>query len=217
MQKAKPQNSKNNKKPQGKNKNKPKGKQQKKPDVSMRDNEDYLDEELDDLEDEDIDLMEDDIDEEGELFWKLEVNETEQNTMEVPAHFDGVVCVTQASFGENVNKSSRTIVCCKTPTLDEPTPICVLTEGTHETHSLNLKFASPANFSLKGNQPSTVYLTGYVELPMDSFGGLPDEDFDVPQSFLSKIKRRYDDEEAEQLEPANKKRKIEAPKGKKSC
>jgi len=217
MQKANSQKSKNsNKKPEGKDKNKPKGKQQKRPDISMRDNDEYLDDELDELDEDDMDLL-DDVDEESDLFWKLEVKENEENTMEVPEHFDGVVYVTQASFGENVNKGSRTIVCCKTPALDEPTPVCVLTEGTHETHPLNLKFTSPADFSLKGHQPSTVYLTGYVDVQLDTLGGLPgDEDFEVPQSFLSKMKRRYDDEEAEQLEPATKKRKIDGPKGKKA-
>jgi len=87
----------------------------------MRDKEEDFedDEELDELEDEDEDMMFDDgMDDESELFWKLEVKENDQNTMEVPEHFDGVVCVTQASFGEKVNKGSRTIVCCQTPFFD---------------------------------------------------------------------------------------------------
>lgn len=189
----------------------------------MHDNDEYLDEELDDedldeLDDEDMEMLDDGMDmEEGNLFWKLEVKENEQNMMEAPENFDGVVCITQASFGETVNKDSRTVVCCTTPFLTEPTPICVLAQGTNETRALKLKFGSPAEFSLKGHRPSTVYLTGYVEQPLDNIGDLPDdEDLDIPQNILSKMKRRYDDEEAELLEPASKKRKIEAPKGKKA-
>jgi len=208
MQKTNPQKSKNNQKSGGKDKNKQKGKQQRKPDVSMRDNDENFDEEeLDDLDDEDM-MFDDDVDDESELFWKLDVKENEQNTMEVPEHFDGIVCVTQASFGENVKKDSRTVVYCQTPFLTEPTPICVLAQGTHETHSLNLKFSSPADFSIKGNQPSTVYLSGYVDIPpLDNLGGFPDEDYDIPQNVLAKMKRRFADEEAEQLEPAAKKKK----------
>jgi len=216
MIKINSQKPKNNQKPEGKDKNKPKGKQQKKPIV-----EEYDEEELDDL-DEDMDMFGDDMDADSELFWKLEVTHNESSAMDVPDNFDGIVCITQASFGDNVNKNSRTVVCCKTP-LNEPTPICVLTQGTHETHSLNLKFSSPSEFSLKGQQPSTVYLTGYVEPAMDNLHGMDDDDvdYDIPEHLLSKMKRRFgedgEDEEAEQLEPAAKKRKIEAPKEKKSC
>jgi len=221
MQKISPQKSKNNQKPGGKDKNKPKGKQQQKPDISMREDDDeYLDdEELGDEElDDDIDMFDDDMDE-GDLFWKLEVKQNEPCTMDVPESFDGLVSITQASFGETVNKGSRTVVCCTTPSSTEPTPICVLIQGSNETQQLNLKFANPAEFSLKGNQPSTVYLTGFVEPTLDNLSGMPEEDdLDIPEHLFSKMKRRFEDEdEAEQLEPAAKKRKIEAPKGKKSC
>jgi len=180
--------------------------------------EEYMDQDqLDDLDDEeDLDMFGDDIDLDGpDLFWKLEVTPKEPTTMEVSPDFDGIVCITQATFGENVNKNSRTLLCCTTPISNEPTPICVLTQGINETQSLNLKFSSPSDFSLKGQQPSTVYLTGYIEPSLDNVHDIDDDDldYDVPQHMLSKMKRRFgqeEDEEAEQLEPAAKKRKIDA-------
>jgi len=218
MQKINAQKPKNNQKPGGgQEKNKPKGKQPKKP------IEDDMDQdELGDLDDEDLAMFDDDmdIDMDSDLFWKLEVKHNEPSSMDVPENFDGIVCITQASFGESVNKNSRTVVCCTNPPSNESTPICVLTQGVHETHSLNLKFSSPSEFSLKGSQPSTVYLTGYVEPALDNIHDMDDEaDFDMPEHVFSKMKRRFgqgEDEEAEKLEPAAKKRKIEAPKGKKA-
>jgi len=223
MQKINVQKPKNNQKPGGKDKNKPKGKPPQKKPIEEEYDEDQLDE-LDDLDDDDIDMFADDIDKDGDLFWKLEVTHNEPSTMDVPENFDGIVCITQASFGESVNKGSRTVVCCSTPLTNEPVPICVLNQGTHETHPLNLKFSSPSEFSLKGQQPSTIYLTGYVEPALDSLHDMDDDvDYDIPEHMLSKMKRRFgeeeDDEEedeAEQFEPAAKKRKIEPPKGKKA-
>jgi len=196
-----------------KKKNKPKGKQQQKIEDEMDQDE------LGDLDDEDLAMFDDDIDMDSDLFWKLEVKHNEPSSMDVPENFDGIVCITQVSFGETVNKNSRTVVCCTNPPSNESTPICVLTQGAHETHPLNLKFSSPSEFSLKGTQPSTVYLTGYVEPALDNLHDMDDEaDFNMPEHVFSKMKRRFgeEDEEAEQLEPAAKKRKIEAPKGKKA-
>jgi len=169
----------------------------------MNENEDF-DDEFDD-------------DDDVELFWKLAVNPKEESTLEQPEHLNGIVCVTNACFGQNVNKNSRTVVCCKTPLSEEPTPICVLNQGIHENERLDLRFGSAASFILEGHEPSTVYLTGYIQ-PED-LGDLDDmpEDYDMEQAIAAKFKNRYpmEDEDDEMFppEPDTKKRKVEnAPK-----
>jgi len=166
--------------------------------------------EEDDYDIEDMDDMED-----GELFWKLTVSPNEAKEIELPEYFDGFVYVTQVSFGEHVNKGSRTVVCCTTPLSQEPTPICVLNEGHNETQLLKLKFESVATFSLKGHQPSTVYLTGYLEPDLQDMDAFPDDESDIQQQYFGKLKRGLE-KEIHSQEPLTKKKKDRSCKPKKS-
>jgi FKBP-type peptidyl-prolyl cis-trans isomerase len=124
------------------------------------------------------------------------------------------VCITNACFGEHVNKGSRTVVCCKTPLSKESTPICVLNQGVNESERLNLRFGSSATFTLQGQQPSTVHLTGYVQPEEMNDLDFP-EDYDMDEEISSKLKQRFgqEDENEEMFppQPVTKKRKTEAP------
>jgi len=120
-------------------------------------------------------------------------------------------------FRSRRQKNSRTVVCCKTPLSEEPTPICVLNQGIHENEKLDLKFGSAATFILEGHEPSTVYLTGYIQPEdMRDLDDIP-EDYDMEEALAAKFKNRYpmedEDEEMFPPEPDTKKRKVEnAPK-----
>jgi len=173
-------------------------------------------EEIDDMDEDELmeeedldDEYDDDDDEEMELFWKLAVNPKVESPLEQTA-LNGIICVTNACFGQDVKKNSRTIVCCKTSLSEEPTPICVLNQGIHENERLDLKFGSPAIFTLQGHDPSTVYLTGYINGGMRDMDDIP-EDYDMEEVLGAKLKDRYpmevEDEEMFPPEPDTKKEK----------
>jgi FK506-binding nuclear protein len=74
-----------------------------------------------------------------------------------------------------VNNGSRTVVICDTD--GKKVPICVLQQGLHENHPLDVLFSEPAEFELKGISVSEVTLIGYLQ-PPPSFSPEPmlDED-----------------------------------------
>jgi len=171
--------------------------------------------EIDEIDDEDMDMGDDDM--ENEFFWRMTVKPNDDECiLPEPAVPNSIIHITHASFGEQVAKGSRTLLCCSSNMDEEGIPICVLTEGNHESKQLDLIFASPVKFSLKGRSPSTVYLTGYVQpepSPMDpdEFDGMSESEMDVHENVLrQKLQARkrsaIEDEENVQ-EPATKKKK----------
>merc|ERR1719373_465179 len=138
--------------------------------------------------------------------------------------------MTNACFGANVQKGSRSVVMVSTTNEDddddeesEGVPICVLREGHSENQSLDLLFNESASLTVKGKNASTVFLTGYIQPPVSSDGadgmvGDPMmEDMDEEQILeaLKEQKRQQeavDDEEGESEseaveEPPTKKQK----------
>lgn len=203
----------------GKDKDKGKGKMKAKP------KEVEIDEEQDDeLLDRDDDLLDtDDIDNDDLLepieFWKMIVHPNKAIPVEEESP-GTIISVTQATFGEQVNKGSRTVVCCTVPPSKDFTPICVLHEGTNETQRLNLRFSSAAIFSLKGHAPSTVYLTGYTESQQyPDMADMDEDDVAMHEALASRFRRQYpgeeddidenedEDEEIHAKEPVTKKKK----------
>jgi len=203
-------------KAKAKGKGKGKGKAQGQP-QSKKGKQDMDVEDIQDIEDAEDDLLEDEdmFDDDIQFFWSMTVPPLKETHLEQPDE-DGLICVTHACFGPQVNKGSRSVVACKIPGAKDSIPVCVLTEGNHENQPLDLKFGSLASFSVKGNQPSTVFLTGYIQhqFPgMDDMGDLADmdeEDIDM-QEARAKLKYGYpEDEEEEDLfarQPATKKKK----------
>jgi hypothetical protein len=194
MLKVKPQKGNRNPKineAKGKGKGKEKGKGKDNAKGKRKDEEIDMDEEL---MDEDIDDMNDIEAGDFELFWNLTLSPNEQATLEPPPYFEGVVCITHACFGAQVNKGSRSVVYCTTATITEPIPICVLNEGGNENQALDLKFESSATFTVRGQQPSAVYLTGYLQ--REFMDDMPmDDDEDMLQRQASRLKYGYPGEE----------------------
>jgi FKBP-type peptidyl-prolyl cis-trans isomerase len=195
----------NENKAKGKGKSNQKGKANE--DVELVDLKDEMLEDEEEEFDED-DEEDDEEDDDLELFWQMKVLPNEENLLEQPSQFNGIVCITNACFGKDVKKDSRTVVCCQTPVSEEPTPVCILNQGTHENQRLNLRFGSAASFTLQGRDPSTVYLTGFVDIEnigdMDSFP----EDFNM-DDLPAKYRYPAEDEDSLPVKPANKKRKVE--------
>jgi len=193
---------------QAKGKGKEKGKQQKKQ-VEAEEIDDEYDDDVLEENDNELGLDDEDDDMFMDLFWKTEIKPAKETVLEQPEHIDGIICITNACFGQDVNKNSRTIVCCKSALSEEPTPICVLNQGIHENERLNLKFGSSATFTLQGTAPSTVFLTGFVQ--PDGLGDDLPEDMDMEDDI------DYDEHFSGKFppEPATKKKKIRKPK--KTC
>jgi len=185
-------------------KGKGKGKPQKK---QVEDEADYSDDDLDaEMDEDDAEFDDEDDDMFMDLFWKMELKPDKESVLEQPENIDGIVCITNACFGQTVNKNSRTVICCKSTLSEDVTPICVLNQGIHESERLNLKFGSSATFTLQGTAPSIVYLTGFVQ--PDSLGDELPEDLDMEDDV------DFEDRFANKFapEPATKKRKLEEQK-----
>jgi len=107
----------------------------------------------------------------GPLFWSMKLTPNQATEIDQPAIEGYIVHITNACFGANVNKGSRTVVVVD-PSADEgdddtAAPVCVLRQGQQENQSLDLLFNESASFSLKGQKPSNVFLTGYIQPPVD--------------------------------------------------
>jgi len=161
---------------------------------------------------------------EGPLFWSMKLSPNETTEIDQPAIEGYIVHITNACFGANVNKGSRTVVVVD-PSAEEgdddtAAPVCVLRQGQQENQSLDLLFNESASFSLKGQKPSPVFLTGYIQPPVDGepMGQMDPmyEDMDEEQ-IMSALKAQReqaealdaddDDAEDEVSEPPAKKQK----------
>jgi len=178
------------------------------------------DKEMDDMAD--LDMPE----ETGPLFWSMKVEPGKATDIDQPAIPNYIVHITNACFGPTVQKGSRSVVMVTTTNEDddaddaEGVPICILRAGSGENQSLDLLFNESASMTVKGNKPSTVYLTGYLQPPLnsDDFGGAMDpmmEDMDEEQvmAALREQKRQQaalddededddDDDDDEEQEPS---------------
>merc|ERR1719361_3247504 len=161
--------------------------------------------------------------ESGPLFWSMKVEPNKTADIDQPAIDNYIVHITNACFGPNVSKGSRSVIMAATTNEDEDdnsegVPICVLREGHSENQSLDLLFNESASLTVKGTKPCTVYLTGYIQPPVngaDDLDGLNPmmEDMDEEQIMeaLKEQKRQQmaldDEDESEVEEPATKKQR----------
>merc|ERR1719242_2295825 len=159
----------------------------------------------------------------GPLFWSMKVEANQTIDIDQPAIPNYIVHITNACFGAKVNPKSRSVVTVTTTNEDEDgtaegVPICVLREGQQENQSLDLLFNESASLTVTGTKPSTVYLTGYIQPPVngaDDLDGLNPmmEDMDEEQIMeaLKEQKRQQramdDDDDSEVEEPATKKQR----------
>lgn len=155
----------------------------------------------------------------GPLFWSMKLTPDEQSEIEQPAIEGYIVHITSACFGPNVTKGSRTVVMVDPNAEDDEedtaTPVCVLRAGQQENQSLDLLFNESASFSLKGAKVSNVFLTGYIQPPVDGEPPMDPmyEDMDEEQIMSALRKQREQaealdaDEEEEVAEPPAKKQK----------
>mmetsp|Transcript_60969 Transcript_60969/g.96918 ORF Transcript_60969/g.96918 Transcript_60969/m.96918 type:complete len:376 (-) Transcript_60969:193-1320(-) len=172
--------------------------------------------EMEDIE-EDDDLamdMYDESDATGPLFWSLKLEANKPQEIDQPAIEGYIVHVTNACFGVNVQPKSRTVVMVNSGEEQDPSteaPICVLRQGQHESHPLDLLFNESATITLKGQKPSEVFLTGYLQPPVESdqdaaMSMLEDADEEEIQKALARQKKlgrvldEEDDEEDEEEE-----------------
>merc|ERR1719400_2604141 len=81
------------------------------------------------------------------------------------------LCMLRMLVLVNVNKGSRTLVMVN-PSDDNDddaeAPVCVLRQGQNENQSLDLLFNESATITIKGQKASTVYLSGYLQPPIDA-------------------------------------------------
>merc|ERR1712232_883217 len=106
--------------------------------------------------------MDMDMDMAGEpssLFWSMKLEPNKENEIDQPAIPDYIVHVTNACFGVNVNKGSRTLVMVNpsddTSDTSAEAPVCILRQGQNENQSLDLLFNESATITVKGQKPST--------------------------------------------------------------
>eukprot|EP00483_Globobulimina_turgida_P004580 UN04589 len=99
------------------------------------------------------------------LFWSMTLEPTKSHEIGQPAIDGYVVHITNACFGADVSKQSRTVVTVSDQ--EKAIPVCILRQGHHENHSLDLLFNEAATITLTGHKVSTVYLTGYIQPPLD--------------------------------------------------
>jgi len=231
--------SKNNKGKKGGNKNKNKGgnkpqpKKQPEPEPEPEESpEPQVEPEMDEDMDMDMDMdmqggmdgMPPDMmaDESGPLFWSMKVQPNKTEDIDQPAIPNYIVHITNACFGPNVTKGSRSVVMAATTNEDEAdndegVPICVLREGACENQSLDLLFNESASLSVKGTKPCTVYLTGYIQPPVspddlnDMDPMMEDMDEEQVMEALREQKRQQraldDEDDSEVEEPPTKKQK----------
>mmetsp|Transcript_25998 Transcript_25998/g.42498 ORF Transcript_25998/g.42498 Transcript_25998/m.42498 type:complete len:365 (+) Transcript_25998:148-1242(+) len=164
-------------------------------------------------------MMADAAGETGPLFWSMKLEANKPTEIAQPAIEGYIIHVTNACFGEQVQKQSRTLVFVNVTSdedddvedaaaaaKDDGAPICVLRQGSHESQSLDLLFNESAVLTLKGQKPSIVYLTGYLQPPIDDAMNsmLEDDDDEAIQRVLArqeKLGKALDDEEEEDDEP----------------
>eukprot|EP01083_Nonionella_stella_P261345 889967_1 len=135
------------------------------------------------------------------LFWSMTLEANKDTDITEPAISGYIVHITNACFGVQVNKNSRSVVM-----VNNDTPICTLIEGKHENQQLDLLFNEGATINVKGNKPSTVYLTGYTQPPIDREMMDPMAE-DMTEAELQEVLRRqaeqqkmYDDEDDNKAE-----------------
>lgn len=106
------------------------------------------------------------------LFWSMKLEPNKPTEIDQPAIPDYIVHVTNACFGVKVAKGSRTLVMVNPSDDSSDTsneaPVCVLREGQNENQSLDLLFNESATITIKGQKASTVYLSGYIQPPVDA-------------------------------------------------
>lgn len=102
-----------------------------------------------DYDDEDIDISAYDQDS-GPLFWSMKLSPNETQEIDQPAIEGYIVHVTNACFGPDVKKQSRTVIMVNPSSKEGDTeleaPICVLRQGQRENHSLDLLFNGMSSF-----------------------------------------------------------------------
>lgn len=178
---------------------------------------------------EEIDDMEMDMASDGSrpLFWSMKLEPNKPTEIDQPAIPEYIVHVTNACFGVNVTKGSRSLVMVNPSDDSSDTsneaPVCVLRQGQNENQSLDLLFNESATITIKGQKASTVYLSGYLQPPIDADAGLMDpslEDMDEAEIEEALKRQRLqqqalDDEDGEEEPELMDEDEIEEPPTKK--
>eukprot|EP01084_Bolivina_argentea_P212845 361710_1 len=158
--------------------------------------------EFENVDDEDMDIA-DYIQEPGALFWSMKLEPNESKPIDQPAIEGYIVHITHACFGTNIKNGSRTVVMVNTTEEEaDSAPVCVLRQGQHENQQLDLLFNEAAILSVKGSKPCPVFLTGYIQPPVDEEPALNPYDEDYDQEQLEAMMRakaaELDDDEGEE-------------------
>eukprot|EP01083_Nonionella_stella_P074261 201367_1 len=95
------------------------------------------------------------------IFWSMKLVPNEEELIEEPHMIGHMIHITNACFGPNINKNTRTLVMVETSDDSEAAPICVLNEK-NESAALDLLINDAAILHLAGTNVSEVYLTGYL-------------------------------------------------------
>lgn len=76
-----------------------------------------------------------------QLFYSITIKANEKTELEPPSMPGYNIRITNATFGDDVNNNSKTIITCQTETDKQFTPLCKLIEKYSETIKLDLIFA----------------------------------------------------------------------------
>jgi FKBP-type peptidyl-prolyl cis-trans isomerase len=99
-------------------------------------------------------------------FWSCKIIPGEIVSTKTASSSD-TIHITMACYGKKIQINSRSVVNIKIN--NSEIPICVLLQGSQENQlmDLNLPGQTPIQFSIEGVNPSTVYLTGFVQPLID--------------------------------------------------
>lgn len=100
-------------------------------------------------------------------FWAAEVKVGGKTEVKVGSP-DDALHLTMACFGEDVEEDSRSVLRCSCN--DRSAPIAVLIQGVNENQSLDLIISgsSPMTFTLGGDKPSPIFLSGFIQPLLDT-------------------------------------------------
>lgn len=100
-------------------------------------------------------------------FWANEIKPNGTTTVKL-ANGDDALHLTMACFGEEVKENSRTVLVCNCN--GRSGPIAVLSQGLNENQHLDLMISgnTVCEFSLKGANPSSVFLSGFIQPLVDA-------------------------------------------------
>lgn len=100
-------------------------------------------------------------------FWAAEIKNDGVTSVKV-GNADDALHLTMACYGDTVQEGSRSVLYCECN--DRKAPIAVLLQGSTENQTLDLIISgnTMCKFSVSGQNPSPVFLSGYVQPLVDA-------------------------------------------------